>query len=68
MLIRVVLRRIRNVNSFKKNENLKGYEMLSNVQRNFQWKCEENVLNMLNVTSNRICDMLVNHVMTFTRA
>ena len=43
MLIRVVLRRIRNVNSFKKNENLKGYEMLSNVQRKFQWKFKENV-------------------------
>jgi len=43
MLIRVVLRRIRNVNSFKKNENLKGYEMLSNVQRKFQWEIKENV-------------------------
>ena len=46
---------------FQKNENLKGYEILSNVQRKFQWKFKENVfLNVLNVTSNRIRDMLVN--------
>jgi len=53
---------------FQKNKNLKGYEMLLNVQGKFQWKFKENVFECVECDFNRICDLLVNHVMTFKRA
>ena len=65
MVIRVVLQRIRNVNSFKRSRISKVKKMLPMFKESFN----ESLKKMfLNVTSNRICDRLVNHVMTFKRA
>jgi len=68
MLIMVVLRRIRNVNSFKRSRTSKVKKMLPMFKESFNESLKKMFLNVLNVTSNRICDMLVNHVMTFKRA
>jgi len=68
MLIKVVLRRIRNVNSFKGSRTSKVKKMLPMVKESFNESLKKMFLNVLNVTSNRICNMLVNHVMTFKHA
>jgi len=68
MLIRVVLRRIRNANSFKRLRTLKVMKHFQMFKESFIAGLKKVFLNMLNVTSNRLCDMLVNHVMTFKRA
>ena len=68
MLIRVVLRRIRNVNSFKRSRTSKVKKMLPMFKESFNESLKKMFLNVLIVTSNRICDMLVNHVMSVKRA
>ena len=68
MRIRVVLRRIRNVNSFKRMRTSKVMKCFQMFKESFNGSLKKTFSNVLNVTSNRICDMLVNHVMTFKRA
>ena len=67
-LIRVVVRPIRNVYSFKRLRTLKVTKMLPMFKESFNESLKKMFLNVMNVTSNRICDMLVNHVMSFKRA
>ena len=68
MLIRVVLRQIQNINSFKELRTSKVKKMLPIFKESFNESLKKMFLNMLNVTSSRTCNMLVNHVMTFKRA
>jgi len=59
MLIRVVLRPIRNVNSFQKVVNLKLMRCMQMFKESFNVSLKKMLLNVLNVTSNGICDMNV---------
>ena len=68
MLIRVVLWQIRNVNSFKRIRTSRVMKCFQMFKESFDEGLKKMLLNVLNVTSNGICDMLVNHVMTFKRA
>ena len=68
MLIRVVSRQIRNVNSFIRSRPSKVKKMLPMFKDSSNESLKKMFLNVLNVTSNRIYDMLVNHAMTFKRA
>ena len=68
MLTRVVLRWIRNVSSFKRSRTSKVKKMLPMFKESFNESLKKMFLNVLNVTSNRICDMLVNHVMSLKHA
>ena len=52
----------------QKIENLKVMKCFQMVKESFNGSLKKMFLNVLNVTSNRICDMLVNHVMTFKGA
>jgi len=65
ILIRVVLQRIRNVNSFKRLKTSKVMKCFQMFKESFIAGLKKMFLNMLNVTSNRICAMLVNREMTF---
>ena len=65
MLIKVVLRQIRNVNSSKRLRTSKVMKCFQMFKESFIAGLKKMFLNMLNVTSNRICDMLVNREMTF---
>ena len=65
MLTRVVLRRIRNGNSFKRMRASKVMKCFQSLKESFNESLKKMFLNVLNVTSNRICDMLANYVMTF---
>ena len=53
---------------FQKIENLKVMKWFQMVKESFSGSLKKMLLNVLNVTSNRIFDMLVNHIMTFKRA
>ena len=68
MLTRVVLWRIRNVNPLKRSRTSKVKKVLRMFKESFNESLKKMFLKVLNVTSNRICDMLVNHVMSFKRA
>ena len=50
---------------FQKFENLKVMKCFQMFKESFDESLKKMLLNVLNVTSNGICDMLVNHVMTF---
>jgi len=50
---------------FQKIENLKVMKCFQMFKEGFIADLKKMFLNMLNVASNRICDMLVNREMTF---